>query len=95
MLVYILVGIKRINIKLKTQFLMVFDFAALSICDPNKTKCGDAYQIFDNTEEKLLILALADGVGSCVCDWKASEMTAKSLSNISQKTKTKPIFLSG
>lgn len=56
---------------------MTFDIAALSICDPNKTKCGDAYQIFDNTEEKLLILALADGVGSCVCDWKASEMTCQ------------------
>ena len=56
---------------------MTFDITALSICDPNKTKCGDAYQIFDNTEEKLLILALADGVGSCVCDWKASEMTCQ------------------
>lgn len=56
---------------------MAFDIATLSICDPNKTKCGDAYQIFNNTEEKLLILALADGVGSCVCDWKASEMTCQ------------------
>jgi serine/threonine protein phosphatase PrpC len=56
---------------------MNFDIAALSICNPNKTKCGDAYQIFDDTEEKLLILVLADGVGSCVCDWKASEMTCQ------------------
>jgi len=53
-----------------------FEIFGKSIKDPEKHKNGDFYDyaILDN---KLVILALADGVGSKNCDWLASQTACK------------------
>ena len=57
---------------------MPFDISSLSKCDPHKSTCGDYCAYFDIPKEKQLLLVLADGVGSCVCDWKASKTACES-----------------
>ncbi|MBP6237617.1 MAG: protein phosphatase 2C family protein [Saprospiraceae bacterium] len=49
--------------------------ALQSICDPNKTRCGDFCKYEHVSLENLFVFTLADGVGSNVCDWKASRFS--------------------
>jgi hypothetical protein len=39
---------------------------------PGKLRCGDYVDYAVLESENLIVLALADGVGSTACDWKAS-----------------------
>ena len=54
---------------------MTFEISSSTTIDPHKTKCGDYSDFLDIEAAKLLILVLADGVGSSVCDWKAAKTT--------------------
>lgn len=56
---------------------MLFSIAKLSEKRPGKLHCGDYVDYLRIDEENLIILALADGVGSTACDWKASEIAVK------------------
>lgn len=52
---------------------MAFDTVFASIKDPSKTKKGDCSIVKSNISEAYTIAAVADGVGGCVCDWKAAQ----------------------
>ena len=54
-----------------------FDLTLDSLPEPSKTKCGDYCAFHFMEPEKWLILTLADGVGSNVCDWKASKVACE------------------
>jgi serine/threonine protein phosphatase PrpC len=52
-----------------------FDIAIVSKCDPHKNKCGDAYSYEYISNEDIGVYLVADGVGSCACDYKASKLS--------------------
>ena len=55
----------------------LIEIEEVAIKDPAKTRSGD-YILSQHIEnEKVLILTLADGVGSKPCDWKASQMACE------------------
>lgn len=57
--------------------IMQIELAQQSHKNPHKNLNGDfcAYQML--TEEKLVVLVLADGVGNSPCDWKASKISCE------------------
>jgi serine/threonine protein phosphatase PrpC len=54
-----------------------FDTFSSSMMSPEKAKNGDFCLIEYLDANQLLILLAADGVGSCPCDWKASQMSCE------------------
>jgi len=64
---------------------MIFDLAKISITNPEKKLCGDYTKFYHIENEKLLLLTLADGVGSNACDWKASRIVCESFIEKIQK----------
>jgi serine/threonine protein phosphatase PrpC len=52
----------------------LFDLASISVQDPHKKRNGDACSVSFFEEESTLLAIVADGVGSCPCDWKASQL---------------------
>lgn len=54
-----------------------FEFASSSSTKPNKLKNGDFHQYHHLEKDKIIIAALADGVGSSPCDWKASQVACE------------------
>lgn len=50
-----------------------YSIEGFALQDLAKNKCGDAYVISNSDDDKFLMFAVADGVGSRPCDWKASD----------------------
>ena len=44
-----------------------------------KDKCGDSFAVGYFEDDGILLLAVADGVSSCPCDWKASETACEAV----------------
>lgn len=51
-----------------------FKFIAEKVTKSDKAKCGDSFVVEYLENEEILLLVVADGVSSCPCDWKASEV---------------------
>ena len=51
-----------------------YSIHGFSLQDTEKSKCGDAHIIKFIEEHNTLLFAVADGVGSHACDWKASDL---------------------
>jgi serine/threonine protein phosphatase PrpC len=49
--------------------------ASISLCNPGKTRCGDACRFQPIDGGNLLIACVADGVSGAACDWLASRLT--------------------
>lgn len=67
---------------------MKFSISKFSEKKPSKLRCGDYVDYAVIESENLIVLALADGVGSTACDWKAAETTVNSfINNFSSNSK--------
>ncbi len=79
------------------NYMSTLPYELISACRkyPEKHKCGDAVNYRYLTDQNVLIVALADGVGSKPCDWKASAYTCETLcSYLEEHLDTKDIPLS-
>ncbi len=56
-----------------------FSVFAQRVAKSGKAKCGDSFAVEFIEEKRLLVLAVADGVSSSPCDWKASETACEAL----------------
>lgn len=56
-----------------------FRVFAERVTKDRKDKCGDSFAVYYSDDEQLLVLAIADGVSSSPCDWKASEVACEAL----------------
>lgn len=59
-----------------------FQIFAYSETKAGKEKCGDAFTVLEIKEEKLVVLAVADGVSSCPCDWLASKIACDTVNEV-------------
>ena len=64
----------------------IYDIYSHSIPKPEKERNGDSSQIRELSEENLVLLTVADGVGSHVCDWFASETTCQTVCELFAQT---------
>lgn len=58
---------------------LAFRVFAERVTKERKDKCGDSFVACYFDKEQLLLLAIADGVSSSPCDWKASEVACEAL----------------
>lgn len=56
-----------------------FSIFAQRVAKSGKVKCGDSFAVDFIEDERILVLAVADGVSSSPCDWKASETACEAL----------------
>jgi serine/threonine protein phosphatase PrpC len=66
------------------------DWASISVQDPHKKKNGDFCTVSVFEEEKILLAVVADGVSTCPCDWKASQMCCEEIIAAFSKTNGSP-----
>lgn len=50
-----------------------------SVTKAGKEKCGDAFVVRELKDENLVLLAVADGISSLPCDWRASQMACETV----------------
>jgi serine/threonine protein phosphatase PrpC len=63
-----------------------FNVFSHSVRKAGKEKCGDAFAVYESKEENLVLLAVADGVSSCPCDWLASKIACETVANAFTET---------
>jgi PPM family protein phosphatase len=63
-----------------------FHTFSYSVTKSGKEKCGDAFAVRKLDEENLIILAVADGVSSCPCDWLASKTACETVTAVFSET---------
>ncbi len=74
------------------QLKMSLEIAQKSYKNPHKPKNGD-YSSFQLLEQEQLVLAvLADGVGSCPCDWNASQLSCQTFIKTFEQNNKKEII---
>jgi serine/threonine protein phosphatase PrpC len=60
----------------------MFGIFSNSVTKAGKEKCGDSFAIRELKEENLIVLAVADGVSSCPCDWRASKTACETVVSV-------------
>ncbi len=59
-----------------------FKIFTQSVTKSGKDKCGDAFTVLEIKNENLVVLAVADGVSSCPCDWFASKIACDTVNEV-------------
>ena len=67
------------------------ELAQISMKSPDKKRNGDFCKSTVLNDEKLIVLVLADGVGSSPCDWKASQTSCEKFVEEFEKKKNETI----
>lgn len=66
-----------INTRPHTDAYSAFKVFADRVTKEGKSRCGDSYAVEMLDDDGILLLVVADGVSSCPCDWKASEVACE------------------
>jgi serine/threonine protein phosphatase PrpC len=62
-----------------SRFSQKFNVFSHAVGKAGKEKCGDALAVYESKEETLVLLAVADGVSSCPCDWLAAKTACETV----------------
>jgi uncharacterized protein (DUF1810 family)/serine/threonine protein phosphatase PrpC len=68
-----------INTEPDTAAYTAFKVFADRVTKEGKTRCGDSFAVEMLDDDGVLLLVVADGVSSCPCDWKASEVACEAV----------------
>ncbi|QYO65298.1 DUF1810 family protein [Leptolyngbya sp. 7M] len=72
-------GAARINTAPRLPESLDFRVFAERVAKGGREKCGDSFAVEFLEQDQILVLAVADGVSSSPCDWKASETACEAI----------------